>query len=321
MTELILREMSVIKKELDDLNALIGENIELIHLYPYDSALKFNLESLKCQHELILDELFEARSKKGKDTYDLVFEGDAVRGTSISMHLIGILGTYQDIVTSMVQRDMCGERSSGRISYDVKKMSELLVVATAPGSFRVIIGGSENCLDEPRYRKAMNEINDLIDCGYDKNKIKEKRKVVGARVFTKYKRLLLTLKDNGSSMGLYEKYRGPGIVPHRIHKEDAEKIYAAINEVEQKPDEIMEYEGYLVGCMLDTRTVHFKTMSDEIISAKMDDDLTGIETAPCLDSKMDQTVKSRAEFTLSREYNEAEDKESKNWTLIKIRPI
>jgi len=312
-----------IKEELAELTGLIAENESLMEIHQEDDALKLSLEGLKHRQQELLKELYVARKESLFHTFDILFEGESVHGTSMSLGVAGeILSALQDTVTSLVNKRIRGVHAGNKISDDVRRRSEMVLVTTAPGSFRVIVGGPElQFLDDSIYEQALANLNGIIRCGSEKISMKKMRTDVGPRTFYKYKRLVKALKVGKTSMTLYDSMGKEKFSPVKINTADAEKIFEAITDVEEMPEETIVETGYLTGCLFDTRLFHFLTDEGRKIEGKLSEGVTGTIAKPCIDENLDKKRHSRATFVVRSEYNEVEDREYKKWTLTDIELI
>jgi hypothetical protein len=318
-----LLSTKLIKEELGELNIIISENIRLLEDYGEDASLKMNLDSLRHRQLQLIRELNDVRAKRHQLTFDVTFNGESVHGSVMSISVMGeVLSTFQDILTSLIHKMLLGREAGNKVSSDIKRRSEMVLVTTAPGSFRLVIGGPDMAfIDEKTYENALIQLNELMMTGMDKESMKLKRQQVGARAFHKYKSLAKVLKSSKTSMTLYDHVSPKGFKPLQIDSSHAEKIVEIINEVEEMPDEIIEDSGFLTGVLFDTRVFHFVFNDGRRIEGKLADELTGTIVKPCIDENVDKKVRSVAKLLLKTEYNDIEDRESKKWTLVDIKSI
>lgn len=308
------REPVVIKEELEDLDSLINENIRLLDNYPDDFALKIGLDNLKCRQEQLFNELEMSYQSNMIDTYDIVLTGDAVRGTAVSLsYLGGSLRTLQDLITAIVQKENQGDASRGPISNEIKKMAQLNVIATASGSFRVIVSGNTPTLIDAPSKRALMKFNDLIECGNNKEKIKNIKQIVGTRVMSKYKEFLGVLKSHSSNVTLYDKFGREYFDTTTITKENAESIFRVIDEMEKVPDKEETYNGTLKMVDLLKRKITFVLEDGEKqINGHYNEKISDSTVKKYLDQL------TTARFVVSTQYNEVTDEEHQEWELIEF---
>ena len=189
-----VRPLKIIKKDLADLDKLIIENKELLATFQNDISLKIGLRDLYYRQKQIFSEIKEAKKLKTQETFDIVLEEKDSPDSEISFSFLGgFLNTTQDLITAIINREQKGEVSKGPISNEIKDMAKLNVVATSVGSFRIIITGSPG-ITGPIAVPALSKFNSLLECKDDREKIKEMRAVVGARVMKKYKDFIYIMK-------------------------------------------------------------------------------------------------------------------------------
>jgi hypothetical protein len=312
-------EFAAIRDELNEINELISENLQLLDLNPFDNALKLNLATLKKRQSHLIEEIVNLRKVRELETYDFCFEGEKVMGTSVSLGFIGkTMAGIQDVVDALANKKARGDHAGSKISADIKNRSELLLVGTAAGSFRFYVGGNGRYIDEPLYREALRQLNDMIDCRDDKQKIREKRKQIGPRAFNKYKGLLKVLNENNTGIKMYQQYGKEYVTPNHLNREETRKIWDVLEEIEKMPEEKVVKLGHLTG-IVNSKTFHFKMSDGQSIHGELAKHITGMQIKDVLNIG-EITIASRATLILTTEYKEVDDVEINRWILIDIEP-
>jgi len=308
-----VRQVKIIKEDIEDINELIKVNSELLEKYPDDFSLACNLDFLKSKLDELLIELENANSSLMIKTFDIVFDGEPLRGTSIPLEFFGdAISTYQKMITSIVQKDIRKETARGPISSEIRAMSQLNAEMTTAGSFRVIISANP-AFDNPPSIQALNKVNDLIECKDDLEKIKEMRKIVGARVIKNYKDFIHVLSSNKADLTLYDKCGTKMFSTKKISKELSNNIYRVIKEVEELPEQIESFKGKFNMIDVERRKFRFELSDHKQIQGLFNDDLEHKMRKSNFDDEINATFK----HIIS--YNEATDEESEEWELIKLK--
>jgi len=310
-----IRQIKIIKEDIEDINELVKVNSELLEKFPDDFSLACNLDFLKSKLDDLLIELETANSNSMIKTFDILFEGEPLRGTSIPLAFFGdAISTYQKMIDSIVQKDIRKETSRGPISSEIRAMSQLNAEMTTAGSFRVIISANP-AFDDPPSILALSKVNDLIECRDDLNKIKEMRKIVGARVIKNYKDFIHILSSNRANLTFYDKCGTKMFSTRKIPKELSNNIYRVIKEVEELPEQIESFQGKFNMIDVERRKFRFELIDHKQIHGLFHDDLE----QKMRKSNFDDEVNATFKHIIS--YNEATDEETEEWELIKLQQI
>lgn len=312
--EIAYRDPHLIKEELDDLKSLIIENQNLLETYSDDVALKLGLDSLKNHEEELIIELKNAYEKKNLDTYDIRLEGEPVKNSKISLLYLGKISTnFQELVTAIVHKDQFGKRARGPIPVSVQKASILDVVATTPGSFRVILAGQNPTLIESPVKTALIRLNELMDCEDDREKIRNISQELGVRVIKKYQKLLDTVYKNNSTLTLYDKMRPIDFTSKKLTTENAKKIFDVISDEQSMFQGEFNYKGMFKGISIISNSFEFfKEENEELIKGKFDPKLTPAIKKILLDQPI------LAKFSMETRYNDITDTETQEWEFLEI---
>lgn len=310
------RQPSLIKEELSDLAELIRENNQLVSLYPEDFALQQALHSLKNREENILNELRETYERLQTDSFDVLIEGVGVRGTSVSLSFIGkMFTTFQGLVTSIAKSVREGSDARGPTSHPVLEGSSLNLVATSPGSFRVVVSSHIPAIGDSLVKESLEQFNELLLCEDDKDLIKHKIGDLGHTVILKYKNFLDVISKNDVDVKFYDKMRPMGFRTRQLSSELSKRIYDVIVSEEKIPDEILTCRGVIKGISL--ISYHFEFLVEEAETP-----IKGI-----FDKKLYSQVKEQfdkvcvAQFTVTKEICEITDKITEKWVLSGFKDL
>jgi len=307
------RPLKVIKKELSELNQLIIENKEILATYPDDISLKIGLRNLLYRQRQIFSEIKEAKQLRTQETFDMVLEEGGIPDTEVSFAFFGnYLTATQDLVTALINKTERGEISKGPISNEIKDRSRLNLVATAVGSFRIIITGNPG-ISEPPVVSALTTFNSLLECGDNREKIKNIRSFVGARVMKKYKNFIHIMKIYKANVTFYDAFGEAFFTPHILTKELVDNIYTILEEVKEMPETIETYNGKLRGSDVVDKSFHFETIDGVQFKGKYDDNIESLMVRPDFEKNVIVTVKHNIT------YLENDDREVDKWELIGIK--
>ena len=312
--------MKIIKQEIDEINDVIRLTIDFQEEYPDDNALSLSLRSLKSKQSLLFKELGKANLKTMRESFDIILDWGTVPNTMISLSFAGqILTSLQDVITSLVQKQVKKDiNTRTHISNDVKKMSQLNVLATGVGSFRIVVTPDITSFSSelnPPPIEALEQFNELLECFDDIDKIKQKRLLMGGRVVYKYKEFMHVLVQNNSSALFYDmlgKHRFPSI---KITKKLANDIYNTLNKIEEMPEQTESLNGKLRGIDTITKNFRFELEDENYITGKYDTFIEDKVTNPDFEEEKIATFKHTISF------NEVLDEEKDDWMLIDINPL
>jgi hypothetical protein len=306
------RHPSLIQEELSDVQRLLRKEKELISLYPDHTELIFLHETSKQREEHLVKELKIVLDRLQLDSFDMVFKGEAVRGNSISLLFLGkFASTFQDTVRLIAQsQNKTIGLEETELKKPVKEGYSLDVLATCAGSFRVILSSHQPAIDESLVKISLKRLNRLIDCGDNRNLIKEEIKDLGIKTIIKYKGLLGTLYKNKVDIKLYDKMIPKDFETKEITRELAKSIYEAIEREENVPEQEMTLQGTIKGISLLSNKIEFIIdESGKKIEAKFSKSME-----PDVKEGFDKS--SVAKFRVSKQWNEIKEEFKEKWVLV-----
>lgn len=308
------RRPSLIQEELSDLNELIRSKLLLMEKYPNETILKIGYDSLKNREKDLLVELKESYERFQTDVFDFVIDGNVTNNYRISLEFLGSFSyALQETVSSISQSIIAEPTIRGVIPREICARAQIDLVATATGSFRMILANHETQLGESIPKQSLRILNNLIDCEDDKSNIKQISQEVGLRSMKKYQRLMEVIYKNKADIKMYDI-----IVPEGFHRKEithdlAKRIYNAISEVAEMPIETLTYAGKLTG--INVRSYKFEFVIDngeQIITGKFDDSLAG-------EAKRHLDTFTTIEFSVSTTYDDILGEESKEWAILAFK--
>ncbi|MEZ4927570.1 MAG: hypothetical protein R3A50_14920 [Saprospiraceae bacterium] len=303
------RKPEIVTREIQDLDKMILSSSELLFQFPKDDLLRLNIEQLEHRKSELLKELEISLEFYGQHSLKYVFKSisDKIKLET----LLGSLNTFKSLIDKTFEKVTGGKNNN------------------LPIYFNTVFSGSYGIqLSTPFEEK-------LLDHDYEKA-IDETLKVVGNLLVTDEGQLDEALNNHfGDDRKLISKY---ALFFKRIHEsnepvkiewsspiskqsrevtiepEKAQFIHTFFSK-KQISEETIELLGILKGLSLIRYRVEFVNDIEgkEYITAKFDESLS----EEVIDS-IDKYV--IAQFNVSIKYNEAQDKEEKQYRLISIRP-
>lgn len=314
-------EIRQIKEEIHLVNRVIEEQKEMANAYPEDKALRAALDSLYFKRDLLVDEMIAARKVSGLSTFSIHLQGVGVKGSSIALKALGdFVNAFQDTITALVNKRLSGPALTGNIKKQIREKSELVLVDVVPGSFEMLIGSQSSYFGEPDYLLAMKDLNSMIDSVDDVEQIKAMRKKHGPRVFKKYKDIIYAIQSYELDVVFYGSHGNDIIEPREIKHQLAEKIIDVIKEVEDYPDEEITLVGYIWELNVHKGTLQFFDENGKV-DARISESIVVPTVRDCMDVTHDKSNACKVKFSVSTKYNDIEDKESKEWTVIAIESV
>lgn len=256
---LVPRESVLVREEVEDLRTYLDGLPSELGDGPFAESYRQRLEVLEL-------ELYLADSRHDRDTTSLELDlrlQPPARGHRVRAGLLGLLvGVWQDLIDALGQA-ACGRATArGAIPHDLRKQTELDVVAFAPGSFVVRLlpcvqaGQMElSCTeDEPLVNRAFNAFVGLVEASDDEQELAKRLHALKGRVALHYGRLL-DLVDQGD-MGLQAVSRTPGDERYTVaalRPAAARARRAMLRTMERSLSETIEFTGTLTGANVRTR--------------------------------------------------------------------
>lgn len=304
------RRPSIIQEELTDLNELIRNKLLLMEKYPNEIPLKIGHKSLKNREKHLLLELKEAYGRFQTDTFDFVIEGEVVKDYRVSLQFLGSFSNaLQDVVTSMSQSIISEPTIRGVIPNEICAASQMDLVATATGSFRMVVASHETHLGDSISKQSLRLLNNLVDCEDDKEKIKKISREIGLRSMKKYQKLMEVIFKNRADIKMYDIIIPEGFHTKEVTRNLARKIYNAISDVNEMPTESMTYFGKLTG-------VNVRSYKFEFVIEEYEDIITGnFDSTLAEEAKNHLDTSTNIRFNIATIYDEILDEEKREWSI------
>jgi hypothetical protein len=215
----------------------------------------------------------------------------------------------QEVVTSISQSIIDKPTVKGSIPKEIVNASQMDLVATATGSFRIVVASHETQLGDSIPKKSLQSLNSLTDCEDDKTRIKEIGRYIGIRSMKKYQNLMGLIYKSNAKLKMYDSIVPEGFNTKEISTDLARRIYTAIGEVADMPNERKTYFGKLTGVNVRSFTFEFVIdETDEIIKGSFSNTLAE-EAKKRLDSM------STIEFIISTTFDDVLDEEKSKWSI------
>lgn len=256
-----VRSPQIISEELDDLRQGLHENQKFLSQFPNDFALQLSLKCWQTREQELLDELESSYDNRFIDTTQIRIDGDPVDGFAISLPYFGkLVNGFNDVLVAIVENHLNPDGLQTIQPQEIQKFSRMNLVAMGSGSFRIILSSSEPTVATSHASEAFDIFQDLLECGSDRGKIKEKRGLLGVNVIKKYQHLLEVIYKNNSEVTFYSKNRIHNRKIRTVNKESAKRIADVITQENRSPQEDITLTGKLV--LIDLMANKFKFLYD-----------------------------------------------------------
>jgi len=310
-----LRRPGSILSELDQLHELIDENRRLVEEDPAELALQLNLMSLESRETFLLDELRIANKRNAIDTFDLEIKGKYVENHRISSDVLGkTLIKFQSVIHSIDYSLKEGPSATqNAIPETIRSSSRIDTLAMCPASFRLVLSSNQpSWFGESPTKIALRRFNRLLDCGDNKDLIKQEIKELGLRTINRYKDFLDTVYNTSVEIKLYDAIKPEGFETKVLTYDLAKKIWDVIDLEEAIPEQEDSYRGTLKGLSLINYTFQFVIdETGDVIGGGFDSSLSD-----SLINMMNKT--SVGLFKIAIKRNELSEKLYKVYTLLNL---
>lgn len=306
------RTPQLILEELDDLRQGLIENQQILTQFPDDLALQISLKCWQSREQELLNELESSYDDRFLDTTQIRIDGEPVDGFAISLPYFGkVINGFNDVLSAIVEKQLNPDGLQTIQPQEIQKFSRMNLVAMASGSFRIILSSTKPTLTTSPVTEAFDIFQDLLECGSDREKIKEIRGTLGVNVIKKYQHLLEIIYKNNSGVTFYSKHRVYNRKIHSVSKESAKRIAEVITQENRSPQEEITLTGKLV--LIDLMANKFKFLYDgsKVIKGTFKPDAAN-EIRKCLGENMD------IKFSVVTEYNDITGETVKKWEIKEI---
>lgn len=311
--------MTLIKKDLFDVNESLERNEMLQLKYPEREGIKANHQILKHVQTQLIEKMENISKRRKLETIEVIVEGQEVDGHRISASYFGnFLTKLQDLLDRLYYAKEKGPDKEGDIPIAILKGTRLDVVDVAPGSFKVILSSHSFAKDQttlkPTIAKESFEIfRKLVECKDNPELIREQRKNLGKISFIKYKKFLTTIYKNKSDIKFIDKSYNNEDIPVEISSEMAKNIYDIIRKQETPQSETEWFKGDLVKIDVHKYLFGFIFEDNKIrIDGKFNENLR-IKADKYIDKYCNVKLK------LSKSYNQTSEDYTDKWELLDIK--
>lgn len=256
-----------IKEQLDEVQARILENEELQMKYPtYKNGLLIALKTLKQLENGIWESLKRETALKNHEIYEIHLTGDKVQ-TNIPMKELGrFLIEEQDMINSFASED--GLKKQATIPPDIINNSQLNVVATAGGSFKILLKSPQTVLvdldkADSIVKHAFDDIQKIVDCGDDEELLKKEGSRLGSKKLSAYKEVLELLYEKEMNMGISTFMKNEDVPIVNIRSSKAKTIHNTLIKRKKTKPEHIKVTGTIRAFDFTTLTHSFKIVVKE----------------------------------------------------------
>ncbi len=282
-----INNITVIKEQLEQVQARILENKKLQIEYPKQKrGLLIALATLKHLENDMLDALKDQYVSNNSETYEIYLKGKGLEGSSISIMDLGqLLIEEQTTITSFGSKEAL--KKNATIPQHIVNNSQLNLLATAGGSFKIIVSNPQKVLcdvdnADSVVKHAFSDIKKIIECGKNKELLKAEESRLGAKKITAYKKLLNLLYEKNISMEIStRKSNKENLEIFKIKSKEARNVYNVLIEKEKPSEEKFEITGVLRAFDFTTLIHYFKIVTkkenkEKAIRVQFTDDLDDI---------------------------------------------
>ncbi|AXV39992.1 hypothetical protein [Methanobacterium sp. BAmetb5] len=271
-----------IQENLSEIRKRIHENYELQRVFPEEKGLLINLKSLEHMEKDLIEELERSYLQNNVDVFEMHLSGPNISSSTIPISDLGeILHNSQEIITSLSSETPMAKRAP--VSKDLIKSTKLYVVATASGSFKIIMSPIQSKLmDSPQVNdtplnKSFAKFEQLVACGDNKELLIKQIEKIGYKSLLNYKNFLESLYKNSIKIELNGKGKDKNdFKVFKLNSKQSKKIYDVIHAQKESPKKEFVFTGTLKAVDLLSHTFKFVTRDkgkEIVISGKFDKNL------------------------------------------------
>lgn len=261
--------VKVIKKQLEQVQARILENEKLQEEHPKQKkGLLIALATLKQLENEMIEALKDAYIIDHNEVYEIRLTGKNIKRQSIPIMDLGqFLIDQQTAINSFGSEKILNKYAT--IPTDIINKSQMNLVATAGGSFRIILTTPQKVLcdidnAESTVKYALKDIQKLVECGSNKQLIKTEESRLGPKKITAYKNLLHTLYEKNIDMNVSTRTSNKEDSPiFSIKKENAKTVYNVLIEKEKPSKDDIQVTGVLEAVDFTTSIHKFKIVAKQ----------------------------------------------------------
>lgn len=262
-----INKTKVIKEQLEQVQARILENEKLQEGYPKQKrGLLIALATLKHLEKHMIDAIQDEYVSNNHETYEIYLKGKNLKGSSIPIKDLGeLLIEEQNTITLFGSKDPLKRNST--IPSQIINNTQVNLVATAGRSFRIILNSPQKVFfdvdnAESDIKHAFSDINELIECGENRDALEAQESKLGSKKINAYKKLLNLLYEKDMNMEISTRTSNKENIPIiNIQSKNAKNVYNALIEKEEPSEDIIEITGVLRAFDLTTLIHNFKIVT------------------------------------------------------------
>lgn len=313
------RDIKDINKDLDNVDSILFKLKKSYMDDPNDLGIKTNIMVMESQKRDLIRELGFTKNNLGITSFD--FHISNVEGGKINLDsLSDVSGAIQELINSCSMFDGTHPVKKGSsTNVEVTNNVTLQVDAVETGSLILFVSSKEKqaSLENESYlKRGLNNINNIISCGDDKNKLFNVMENMGSQPLFKYKELLKILSNDNLNLDLYSSVMPKGFKTQKISNDFAKKVYNVFNETETPKQEEIELTGklYYINSKSKNCGIEFKDKDSgklKTINLKFMDSFKSN-----LKNKLYEQITVLIKRT--EEHNIFDEDDNKPWELVKI---
>lgn len=306
------RSVKEIKDEIKTVDNLIHSKMMLLNDFPNDFGLKLSLLNFESRKKDLIRELTDVKNEFNIVTFDLSLY--ALNKEPITLNVLGdVSNKFNELIRSflMTITGPIKKRTSRIKKFDID-LFKLQVDYVQTGSLIITLseyGNLQHFGDSP-LKDALIKLNELIDCGTDKELIIQKMKTYGNKPIYNYKEFLNSITENKLDLKLYENSKPKNFKIKEINNRFAKSVYTIIDEAQETITEIITVKGLVYYANTDSLIFGIKT-SYKKYRIEFDSNFKR-----SVKSNLDEKVKVSLEKTI--EPHEVEGEPTISYKLVKF---
>ncbi len=316
-----IRNVNVIKSEIKDVDAILININKSLAKKPDNFGLSLNLKTLQQRKKELSDELAHAYDNINISVMEMHFTGDDVGYGEMPIAKLGkILSNTQPMLSAFsVETEI---KKNASIPDDILDSTEMLSSVVSASSVNILLRNNyidymeKNNEDIP-IKKAFKNLEEVIKCGDDYNKLHERVEAMNDKAVINYRNFVNALKETEISVEFSDPLKKVSSKKKsfKINSKKASKIFKVITKATEKKENITVI-GKLLGSDIDSKKIKIECKhKNKNISIDFEENLE--------DKVAEIKVKSivSVEFLFTKKISELESKINRKRELISIEKI
>ena len=229
------RTIDEINNEISEVKSILEPMEKYLSKNPDDLSVKSNARNLNDRLSQLYREISFIKNKTQLTTFDIYLSN--VEGGKIKLsNLLNTVQEFQETLISCLMYDgVHPVLETSQPSKDILEYCDLDVEIAQTNSIRLILSVNDmhsNLNNESPLKWGLENLNEIIECEDDKEKLNNLKNTLGSQPLHKYKKLLKILKDNDLNLDIFDIIIPPGFKTQKLSNEFARKVYDTIDNVD-----------------------------------------------------------------------------------------